>query len=200
MRKFALAYVLAVQAFGVSALMAPANAEAVSSAVAGPEELDPAHLVAPILRFTPSSQDVLDYDKFFYFHRADTSFSEAYADIKECDALASGVSFYNGGQSAAMAATASYGVAGAAIGGAISSVLVDAIFGSAERRRLKRISQRNCMGFKGYSRYGLSEDLWKKFNFEEGLGRKREGVRGEALQLQAVVASGPKPDGKELGL
>jgi hypothetical protein len=98
------------------------------------------------------------------------------------------------------AATAQYGVAAGAIGGAIGSALADAIFGSAERRRLKRISQRNCMGFKGYGRYGLSQDLWKKFNFEEGLGRKREDVRGGALQLQALAASGPKPDGKELGL
>lgn len=200
MRKIALACALGAQAFCFGALVTPARAEPVSSAPDPGDERTPPGLVMPTLAFIPTPQDALDYDKFFYFYRNETSFTEAYADIKECDALASGVNYYGGGNSAAVAgATAQYGMAGA-IGGAIGSALADAIFGSAERRRLKRISQRNCMSFKGYSRYGLSQELWKKFNFEEGMGRKREDVRGEALQLQALVASGPKPDSKELGL
>ena len=161
---------------------------------------DPAKLTMPVLAFTPTPLDVADYDKFFYFHRAGTGFPEAYADVKECDALSSGINFYHDSSAAVAAASAQYGVAAGAIGGAIGSAIADAIFGSAERRRLKRISLRNCMGFKGYARYGLNQDLWKKFNFEEGLGRKREAVREEALQLQALVASGPQPQGKELGL
>jgi hypothetical protein len=56
------------------------------------------------------------------------------------------------------------------------------------------------MGFKQYERYGLPRDLWTEFNFEEGLGRKREPVRLRALALQALVASGPKPQAKGLGL
>jgi len=56
------------------------------------------------------------------------------------------------------------------------------------------------MGFKEYQRYGLTGELWKDFNFEEGHGRKKEGERDNALELQALVASGPKPTTKELGL
>jgi hypothetical protein len=82
----------------------------------------------------------------------------------------------------------------------IGSAIADAIFGSAARRAQRRINLRNCMGFKGYQRYGLAEKQWKDFNFEEGHGRKKEGERDDALELQALVASGPKPTAKELGL
>ena len=50
------------------------------------------------------------------------------------------------------------------------------------------------MGFKEYQRYGLSGDLWKAFNFEEGHGRKDDDVREVSLLQQAKVASGEKPD------
>ena len=164
-------------------------------------EVNPATLKMPMLKFTPTPQDEADYDKYFYFHRDGTSFAEAYSDIRECDALASGSSIYLGADSAAMgAAMAQYGALAGGVGGALGSAIADAIFGSAARRAQRRINLRNCMGFKEYSRYGLSGDLWKSFNFEEGMGRKKEGVRDDALELQALVASGPKPETKELGL
>lgn len=162
---------------------------------------DPVQLTLPALDFVATPLIEADYDKFFYFHRADTSFAEAYADIRECDALASGSSIYVGADSAAISgAMAQYGVLAGGVGGAIGSALADAIFGSAARREQRRVNLRNCMGFKGYQRFGLSADLWKEFNFEEGLGRKKEGVRDDALALQALVASGPQPNTKELGL
>ena len=162
---------------------------------------DPATLTRPKLDFAPTPEAENDFDKYFYFHREDTAFAEAYADVRECDALASGASIYLGGDSAAMgAAMAQYGVLAGGIGSALGSVLADAIFGSAARRQQRRMNLRNCMGFKGYQRYGLTGDLWKEFNFEEGHGRKKEGERDDALELQALVASGPKPTTKELGL
>jgi hypothetical protein len=120
-----------------------------------------------------------------YFHRDGTSFAEAYADLRECDALSSGISYY-GGDTAFM--VAQYGMAGA-----IGSAIADAIYGSAERRRQRRLNMRNCMGFKGYQRYGLKKELWEAFNFEEGNGRKPDDEREAALRQQARVAAGPKP-------
>ena len=84
-----------------------------------------------------------------------------------------------------------YGMAGAvggAVGGMIGAALSDAIYGSAERRRLKRLNLRNCMHFKGYDRSGLSKELWVEFNFEEGNGRKPEAERERAIA--ARVAAG----------
>jgi hypothetical protein len=49
------------------------------------------------------------------------------------------------------------------------------------------------MGFKDYKTYGLRKGLWTKFNFEEGLGEVGDEKRQRLLQMQAKVASGPRP-------
>jgi len=206
----ALAAALALNALPVAAReqMADAGQEATEglddeSEQEGPPaviEIDPSMLAMPAIAFEPTPEIEAGYDKYFYFHRDGISFEEAYADIKECDALASGMSYYADASSAIASATAQYGVLAGGIGGAIGSAIADAITGSAMRREMRRINLRNCMGFKEYKRYGLSRDLWKAFNFEEGMGRKREAVRERALQLQALVATGPVPRTQELGL
>lgn len=148
----------------------------------------------PETAFDYASVDPDDYEKYFYFHRPDTSFAQAYADILECDSLGSGINIYMGADSSSIAsAMTQYGVAAGAIGGAIGSVLADAIFGSAERRKMKRINIRNCMYYKGYDRYGLEKDLWQEFHFEEGNSREEASKREAALLMQARVASGPQP-------
>ncbi len=153
-----------------------------------------AAVAMPRLSFTSTPEVVKDYEKYFYFHRPDTSFDLAFADITECDALSSGISYYADSSAAVNGAMAQYGVAAGAIGGAIGSAFADLIAGSAERRKIRRTNWRNCMGFKGYSRYGLAKDQWEGFNFEEGNGRKPEAERNRDLMVQARVASGPKPE------
>ena len=174
--------------------------EADGPAIAPFEAPNPATLKVPLLEFSATPEVVAQFDKYFYFHRDDTSYTEAYGDIRECDALASGSSIYLNGGSSGAAAAAQYGVLAAGIGSAIGGAIADAIFGAAARREQRRVSVRNCMAFKGYARYGLSGELWKEFNFQEGNGRKKEAVRNADLALQALVASGPKPAAKELGL
>lgn len=151
-------------------------------------------IAMPDLAYTPDPTITADFDKYFFFHRDGTDFSTAYADITECDSLASGINYYTGVDSGALAgAMANYGVLAGGIGGAIGGLMADAIFGSAERRRIKRINLRNCMYYKGYDRYGLEKDLWQAFHFEEGLSRENAKDREAALKKQARVASGPKP-------
>ena len=157
-----------------------------------PEEI--AAVPMPALAFVETPADIQTYDKYFFFHRDNTSFDEAYADVKECDALASGIRYY-GGQNNLYAGQ--YGMAGV-LGAAIGSAIADAIFGSAERRKIHRANVRNCMSYKEYQRYGMSQSLWKVFNFEEGNGRKKDEVREADLLQQAKVAAGPKPQYKVL--
>ncbi len=162
---------------------------------------DPATLTMPALAFTEIPDNADGFKKYFYFHRAGTTYQDAYRDIRECDALASGSNIYMGASDGAIAgAMANYGMLAGSVGGVVGGMIADAIFGSALRREQRRTNLRNCMSFKGYGRYGLSKDLWVAFNFEEGLGRKREPVRLRVLALQALVASGPAPTTKELGL
>lgn len=149
----------------------------------------------PALAFEEDEKIRGDYEKYFYFHRDFTSFDQAFADVTECDALSSGLSYYQGVDSAQMTqAMLQYGVLAGGIGGAIGGLMADAIFGSAERRKQRRLNIRNCMFYKGYDRYGLEKDLWQEFNFEEGLSRENADDREAALLMQAKVASGPKPE------
>lgn len=157
---------------------------------------DPATVAMPKLAFTPTPEIVATYDKYFYFHRGDTSFTEALADIRECDAFARGLSSGMGYTTP----YTGYGGAAGAVGSAIGSALVFAIFGSAEKRKLRRANLRRCMHYKGYQRFGLERELWQAFNFEEGFSGTGEAERQAKLAQQAKVASAPGIDGKDLGL
>lgn len=158
---------------------------------------DPATVVMPELAFTETEADRADYDKYFYFHRVDTGFEEALADLRECDGMSQGL------QSGLQYAQAPYPYAGTmagAAGGLLGNLLVEAIAGSAEKRKLRRVNMRRCMGYKGYARYGLQKDLWQEFHFEEGFSGEEESKRQAMLAQQAKVASGTKPVTGELGI
>jgi hypothetical protein len=151
----------------------------------------------PVLHFTEDAAAAGDFDKYYYFHRADTDFATAYGDVRECDGYARGL------QSGIGLVQTPYPYAGTmagAVGGAIGNAMAVAIFGSSEKRRMRRVNMRTCMYFKGYERFGLSKALWEEFNFEEGLSGVSEGRREAYLKIQALVAATAKPEGKVLGL
>jgi hypothetical protein len=165
-----------------------------ASAQPGPAA-DPAAIALPDLNFTPTPQIAENYDKYFFFHRPDTDFASAYSDLQECDGYARGLSYRAGG------GPVPYPYAGTlagALGGAIGNAVADAVWGSAERRRLRRVNMRTCMGFKGYRIYGLPKSIWEQFNFEEGNARIEEDRRQQLLRLQARAASGPTPQVGEI--
>lgn len=155
-------------------------------------------LALPKLDYTPSPKLTPDFDKYFYFHRPSTTFAEAYADIRECHGLAGGKVAYRQGNSAfADTYTTSYlipqyGMAGA-LGGALGGALVGLLIGGGNHDKIHRINIRNCMGFKGYQRYGLPKDLWEEFNLSPGKSRKNAEGSERAFRLQALVASGAQP-------
>ncbi|WP_156347096.1 hypothetical protein [Sphingomonas sp. Leaf33] len=201
MRRATLAVMLAsVVAAPVSAQQAASgtNASALSASPFGPVEAgDPATVKMPQLTFTSDGTEAGDFDKYYAFHRADTDYATAYVDIAECDGYARGL------QSGIGYMQTPYPYAGTmagALGGAIGGMMAAAIFGSGEKRRLRRVNMRTCMNFKGYDRYGLPKGLWEEFNFEEGLSGVTEARRRGYLQVQALVASSGTLQGKALGL
>jgi hypothetical protein len=192
---------------GVAALAAagllvagPAGAQDMAASPFGAavlSEADRAKVAMPAMTFTASAEDADNYDKYFVFHRAGTDFATAYADVAECDGYARGLR-------SGIAYQPTYypyaGTIGGAVGNVIGNLMVAAIFGSAEKRRLRRVNMRTCMHFKGYGRYGLPKSVWKEFHFEEGHGAEEETKRRGMLAQQALVASSWTPQGKELGL
>lgn len=143
----------------------------------------------PELSFKPTPEDASNYDKYFYFTRTETDFATAYADIVECDGYARGL---------ASGVAPSYGQG--ILGDALANAMGDLIYGSANRRKLRRKNLRACMAFKGYERHGLSKDVWSTFNFEEGNKSIDEDARTAFLKQQALVASSARPQDKALGL
>lgn len=152
--------------------------------------IDPATIAMPDLAFAPTPEIAADFDKYYVFNRADTDYAAAFADLRECDAYARGLVFRldNG----AVPYPYTYTMAGA-IGGAIANAAIDAVFGSAERRKQRRMIMRTCMTYKGYRTFGLPKSIWETFNFEEGLSQVDDQRRQHMLQIQARVASGPTP-------
>lgn len=154
----------------------------------------------PALAFTETPADADDFDKYYYFHRADTDFATAYADIVECDGFARGLRAVVAGTPTVYVPGSAAGVAGGIIGSAVIGTIFNRISASAEIRRVRRVNMRRCMNFKGYARYGLPKGLWEAFNFEESFSAVGAEERARNLKQQALVASGAKPTGKELGL
>ena len=161
-----------------------------------PFAVDPATITVPSLTFTSTPELEADFDKYYYFNRADTDFRTALGDLLDCDGLARGLSSGRGWVDTPYPYANS--MAGAA-GGIIGNLLVSAIFGSAEIRRLRRVNMRNCMFYKGYQRFGLDKQIWEEFNFEEGLDGVTEEARIGYLRQQAFIASGPRPQQEALG-
>ena len=160
------------------------------------EKIDVAAIPMPALAFTADAKFEKDFDKYYYFHRADTDFKTALADLRDCDNLSRGLASPFGNMETPYPYAGT--LAGAA-GGAIANLMVAAIFGSAQVRATRRVNMRRCMSFKGYERYGLPKDMWQEFNFEEGFSSLEEGKRQAYLKQQAKVASGEAPKTEALG-
>ena len=160
------------------------------------EKIDVAAIVLPSLEYAASADLAKDFDKYYYFNRADTDFRTALADIRDCDGLSRGLSSPYGNSQVPYPYA---GTMAGAVGGAIGNLMVAAIFGSAQKRAARRVNMRRCMFFKGYQRYGLPKDVWQKFNFEEGLSSVEENKRQVYLMQQAKAASGERPRTEALG-
>lgn len=160
------------------------------------EKIDEAAVPLPALAFKPDPALEKDFDKYYYFHRADTDFRAALADLRDCDGFARGLASPFGN----MATPYPYaGTLAGAAGGAIANIMVAAIFGSAQLRATRRITMRRCMFYKGYQRFGVPKDLWQAFNFEEGFGPIAEDKRQAFLMQQAKVAAGARQQTAVLG-
>lgn len=135
--------------------------------------------VATALSSPTKPADARDFDKYFYFYRTGTDFESALADLRACDALASGLT-PNAGKPA--------------IFSGLATAVLSSEIAAANRRALRRISLRRCMFFKGYGRYGISKATWQMLNPETDATSLNMG-----LSLRARAASGTAPASMDLG-
>lgn len=127
--------------------------------------------------------------KFYYFHSATVSFTQAYEDLRECRAFLAAfgagqvpgyVPFNETHTPPEVPSSQPYGLVGVGIG----AIVVPKI-----ERGLRSNKMRRCMGTRGYARYAIPERIWDVLN---------EGDEQKLLLVQAKLASGPKPLDEEV--
>jgi hypothetical protein len=156
------------------------------------ERPDPATVSVPDIAFTPTKSDINHFDEYFYFHKPGVRYERAFADLNQC-------------RTYGMVATV-YGPPPvlAPLGGELDGQRIDplgrknpltdkngeyvgilpAIFITNYMEELARGTERRCMMWKGYARYGVSRTLWQQIE---------TGSAAEKLARMAVLASGPAP-------
>lgn len=150
---------------------------------------DPATIIVPDLSGSADPVVVDNGWKYFFYHRADTSFAEAHADIADCYRFLTPAGWGNvtlprfvpwvekpAGERYDTNNQA--GLVGLAIGGMIEGTL---------SRRDRQSKMRRCMEPRGYTRYGVAEEIWEKV---------ADMPPAQGIAVQAKIASGATWGGK----
>ncbi len=175
----------------VAAMAALVMTPIAATAQTTPALPDPATLSVPDLSSSADPAVAENGWKYFFYHRAGTSFAEAHADIADCYRFLAPAGWANvrlprfvpwvertPGERAETGYLANSGLVGAVIGGLIEGTLT---------RRDRQSKMRRCMEPRGYSRYGVAEEIWENVV---------EMPDAQGIAVQAKIASGPTWGGK----
>lgn len=176
MRQFALAAVI------VASLHGTVRAQAMPVP-------DPTTIAVPDLSGSADPVIVSNGWKYFFFQRNGVSFGEAYADFADCHRflepndwstvkLGRFVPWTGAPGKKAEYLPNPYGLVGSLIGGMVEGTLA---------RRDYQAKMRRCMEPRGYTRYGVAEEIWE-YVFKLPLD--------QWIAVQAKIASGPNFGGK----
>ncbi len=150
---------------------------------------DPATIITPDLSGSADPAVVSEGWKYFFFQRDGVSFEEAHADFADCHRFLQPNDWttvklnrfvpWNGtpGKKSENLPNP-YGLVGALIGGMIEGTLV---------RRDYQAKMRRCMEPRGYTRYGVAEEIWERVS---------KLPLDQWVAVQAKIASSPAFGGK----
>jgi hypothetical protein len=190
--RYRIAPVMLAAAF-ISSPIAAQSATSLDTLIA----TDPTTVTAPSLDFPHDKDAQSTYWKYFIFHKDGVDFRTAVADVSECESYSKindmfvpvpelvpyGTPSTNPASAQQdrryQAKSTQFGVAGLLLGGLASSYTLGPVL-----RRLYNTNQRNCMGFKGYKPYGVTEQIAKAI---EG------GTIQQRILIKAKIASNPIP-------
>lgn len=157
-------------------------------AQAAPALPDPATVSVPDLSRSGDPEVVANGWKYFFFQREGVSFEEAHADLTDCFRFLQP----NGWESVRLnrfvpwtsktgrkdVYSNSYGLTGALILAMVEGTLV---------RRDYQAKMRRCMETRGYTRYGVAEEIWENVT---------KLPPEQSVAVQAKIASSPGFGGK----
>jgi hypothetical protein len=165
------------------AFAAVVTATAASAQNEGPP--DPATLEMPDMAPTRDPDVIRDGWRHFYFHKTGVTYEEAYRDFSDCyrflpvqgaNAMLPMFVPWSERPGAGRSPQANYG-------GLVGAIILDIVSGPLERRD-RQSRMRRCMEPRGYVRYPLAAESWRRLIDDYSLN---------SIALQALAASGPAP-------
>ena len=170
---------------GFAAALAASLGGAGPASAQAPAPPDPATLTLPDLTPPTDPKVIEDGAKHYYFRKDGISYEEAYADFSECyrylpvpgtvALLPMFAPWSESPGTVTIQPTNNYGLVGMAVA---------ALFMGPIERKARQAPVRRCMETRGYVRYPLAENVWKKLidDYSE-----------RSIALQAKAASLPAP-------
>ena len=178
---------LAAAAAIVPLALSPAAAQ---TAITALERPDAASVTVPdMAAFKPTPRDARSFDDYFYFHKSGVSYTRAFADLEQCrinaalaqvTALVPTLLPLGDVPASAPKLSQNYFLFG--------GPLMNALIAEAEDEN-GAATNRKCMAYKGYRRYGTSRALFKQVD---------SGTLAEKQARKALIASGPAPAGEAM--
>lgn len=187
-------------AVAMAGLLPPAPAAAAQTVIMPLERPDPASITVPdMASFKPTPSDIRRFDDYFYFHKEGVSYERAFAELDQCRGYSmvaqvgaipptivpvGGPLVQDAPKRGMFDPPYSNNLTfGSPLGSTIGYALVGMIVANY-MEELALATNRRCMYWKGYSRYGTSRALWKAID---------TGSDTEKLARRALLASGPRP-------
>jgi hypothetical protein len=147
---------------------------------------DPSTIQLPDMTPTRDPRVIADGWRHFYFHKAGVAYEEAYRDFRDCYRFlpVPGTSgefpgFIPWRERPGMVSVQRFNNAGL-----VGLVIGSLVAGPIERRD-RQMRMRRCLEPRGYVRYPLAEEAWR---------RLIDDYSPRSISLQAMAASGPAPD------
>jgi len=175
-------------AFLLLLLISPASAQAVITPLQRPSA---ASIIVPDMgSFKPTPRDARNFDDYFYFHKDGVSYEDAFADLEQCRinaAMAQLIPDVPDVIPVGDAATNNTRLSDRTFPffGMVGGFL---IAGAEEDNAI--LTNRKCMAYKGYRRYGTSRALFKQID---------SGSDAEKQARKALIASGAVPAIEAIG-
>jgi hypothetical protein len=168
-----------------AAMIVAASLQPAWHAQDAPSPPDPATIVVPDLSGSGKPEVIREGSKYFFFHQKGVGFEKAHADLSDCFRFLEPSSWESVHMNRFVPWVSSPGrrrVSSPNPYGLVGAILAGAVEGSLNHRDYQA-KMRICMEPRGYIRYGVAQDIWK---------RVTDLPPEQSIAVLAKIASGPE--------
>ena len=158
------------------------------------ERPDPATITLPDMTIKPTKPDPRRSDEYFYFHKSNVSYERAFSDLDQCRMYSQMAQLVApmprfiplGGEQ--IEPTGPDGWSTFPMFGFAGMMIANWLIAEGQEE-MAITTNRRCMAYKGYQRYGISRAIFKQIE---------SGTDTEKLARKARIASGSAPQTEAL--